>query len=168
MRDKLRDRDKQSIRAFLQANADCLTGRVLDYGCGLRPYRDVVKDAGGDYHGYDRTHFPGSVCGVDFDPDVGGPFDAVICTQVIQYLPEPHFNLSHMHHVLRRDGVLLLTGPTNWPVVEDADLWRFTPFGVEVLLRRAGFRDIAVDPREVFAAERDERWMLGWQAKAVA
>lgn len=141
----IREAERRSIRTFLEANAALLAGRVLDYGCGRQPYRDVVEAAGGDYYGFDRAAFLASTVSEDvgFVPFGGERWDAIVCTQVIQYVPYPSDLLERFEGALGGDadpvGALLLTYPTTWPVVEDADLWRFTPAGIETLLDRAHF-----------------------------
>jgi SAM-dependent methyltransferase len=96
-----------------------------------------------------------------------GQFDTVICTQVLQYVDDPVTALEHMRYHLRDGGWLLLTGPTNWPVVEDTDKWRFTLHGAVLILLRAGFRNTTVEPRADVKFE-GERWSLGWQASGQA
>lgn len=160
----MRERDGASIRSFLEANAADLTGRVLDFGAGRQPYRELVS---GEYVPFDGRDFPGSLAAEDTDI-IRGSFDAIICTQVLQYVPHPQDTLAALLWSLNPGGVLLMTGPTNWPIVERDDLWRFTPKGIEALLRHVGFRDWHVEARESFQAETDSRWIIGWQARAVA
>lgn len=151
----LRELESASIRAFVQSAADegYLSGRVLDYGCGKQPYRDIVEVAGGSYYGYDMAEFPANVSGADvgeyeeawFSDDA---FDAILCTQVIQYVPLWRWGQQHtiptifaawQREVLAPEGHLVMTYPTNWPEVEPEDLHRFTKAGMERLLTEAGF-----------------------------
>lgn len=163
----LRDRDGASIRAYLDANADLLTGRVLDYGSGRQPYRDIVESAGGAYVPFDSPDFPASLAELR-EPLPRGRFDACIITQIVQYLPDPVATLTTVRNLMLIDAPLLMTGPTNWPLVERLDLWRFTPAGITLVLERAGFSEIEAEERETFAAEADRRWALGFQVKARA
>jgi hypothetical protein len=153
--DPLRDAEARSIREFVQRAADegYLSGRVLDYGCGKQPYRDIVEDVG-TYFGYDQTEFAGNVSGEDigdFDLPWEKPWKALLCTQVLQYVREPGGLLSHLfEHILGRGGHLVLTYPTNWPEVEPDDLHRFTKAGMERLLTEAGFTIVRHDLRHSF------------------
>ena len=144
----LRDYERESIRAFVQKAADAgyLSGRVLDYGCGRQPYRDIVEAAGGDYQAFDAPEHPGNVGGERYTPNMPHVFDAVLCTQVLQYVPQPFQALRHMRSNMVElnvpkpyDRHLVLTYPTNWPEVEPEDLHRFTKAGMERLLTEAGF-----------------------------
>lgn len=167
----LREEEARSIRAFVQLAADegHLSGNVLDYGCGQQPYRDIVETAGGEYAPYDRVDFPGSVASQDYGAagvvgDWGGEerddsplwtdWDAILCTQVIQYHRYPDAMLNDMRGALQEaHGHVVLTYPTNWPEVEPVDLWRFTKFGMTTLLEAAGFEIIRHDWRHGFRHE---------------
>lgn len=142
----LRDLERDSIRAFVQqaASEGYLSGRVLDYGCGQQPYRDIVEAAGGEYSPFDRLDHPANVSGRDYggDADWHGSYDAVLCTQVVQYVADVPDFFSEIRYALdnvNRSRWLVLTYPTNWPEVEPEDLHRFTKAGMERLLTEAGF-----------------------------
>ena len=155
----LREVEAESIRRFVESCAEHFTGRVLDYGCGQQPYRDIVEQAGGDYYGFDRLAFGGNVSGADigsYDHFGHHRFaDAILCTQVLQYVP-PEDIISRdergafglldtfagklgSYSARPRGGALVLTYPTHWPEVEEADLHRFTKAGMTRLLVDAGF-----------------------------
>lgn len=130
--------ERNSIRSFIVSSAKYLSGDVLDYGCGAQPYEALVP---GRYHSWDDPHHPAFVAGGEITED--NPFergwDAILCTQVIEYVPEPFDLLQGLHGMLVTGGHLVITYPTNWPEVEDADLHRFTKTGMERLLRLSGF-----------------------------
>jgi hypothetical protein len=162
----LRKLESESIRDFLWSESTRLTGRVLDFGAGKQPYRDLVDKAGGEYVPWDDPAFPASVAESKLAYPTG-MFETVICTQVLQYVDNPVTTLNYLRHFLKTGGWLLITGPTNWPVVEAEDMWRFTTTGMSVLLHRAGFKDTTVKPRAAVVFE-GERWSLGWEAVAQA
>lgn len=169
-RDTIRDVERASIFKFVASCADQLTGRVLDYGCGLQPYREIVEAAGGDYVGYDRAAFPANVSGRDVgEASLGDWHDAVVCTQVAQYWPDPYYELAvQISNRLRpRHGHLILTYPTCWDEVEPDDLWRFTRAGMERLLARAGF-EVLRHERRAEVAVGGFRFPLGYGVLARA
>ena len=155
----LRTIERESIRAFVQSAADdgYLDGRVLDYGCGKQPYRDIVEAADGEYVGFDREFFPGNVSAEDIgsldkeSPEEGTGFNAILCTQVVQYIPMAEFPagefLSFLKWLIVDHGYLVMTYPTNWPEVEPEDLHRFTKAGMERLLTEAGFEIVRHEQR---------------------
>lgn len=163
----LRKVETASLRRFVESCSELLVGRVLDFGAGRMPYRDVVEQAGGDYLPFDRQRFPGSVAEGDIGHlDARTGYDAILCTQVIQYVPEVPPFLAGLRYLLPSRGTLVLTGPTNWPVVERQDLCRFTPAGITRLLSAAGFEVVRCDPRVTVEAA-GASFLLGFGAVAV-
>lgn len=114
---------------------------VLDVGCGHKPYRECFGDV--CYLGMDFTtddsspDFLGNACMI---PICTGAVDIVLCTQVIEHVPEPEEMLREFHRVLRPGGSLILTGPMYWPLHEEPyDFYRFTKYGFMHLLKKSGF-----------------------------
>ncbi len=167
----VRDLERESIRLFLHEHGHLFKGaRVLDYGCGSAPYRGLIESAGGIYTGYDSPSHGGHVIGettVGIEYVATHEYDVIVATQVLQYVSCPEDELSFVRTRIPDDGVLLMTGPTNWPVVERDDLWRFTPAGVEALLYRTRFSRVSVMERAHVRFE-GERWPIGWKAVARA
>lgn len=148
----LRDYERETIRRFVQSVADegFFRGQVLDYGSGKEPYRGIVEAAGAEYVPYDRATFGGAVNGTDVGEKPLHP-DVVLCTQVIQYVHFPQDTVREWKALLRESnhGHLVLSWPTNWPEVEDADLWRFTKAGMRRMLEAAGFEILSCERRGV-------------------
>ena len=137
--DLVRDAEKASILQFLHNHRNYLHGRVLDYGCGAQPYRSLVESTGAEYIGVDEG------TGLEYGMDASTPkFDAILCTQVLQYIPAPSLLLCRFGFFLRPSGHLILTYPTNWDEVPNDryganfDRHRFTKLGMEELLPKAG------------------------------
>lgn len=164
----LRDIERGSIREFLERESGRFDGaRVLDYGCGAQPYRNLIEEAGGIYTGYDDPAHAGFVvhddpASVTDDLFQGELWDVIVCTQVIQFAG-PMTLFRGLRQLLTENGTLLLTGPTNWPLVEQDDLWRFTVTGVLRTLHDAGWRDCEADYRASVSFE-GENWPIGWWA----
>lgn len=88
-------------------------GRLLDVGCGAKPYRCFAPRAAA-YIGIDVL--PGPEVDHVITPSgpwplVDGEFDTVVCTQVLEHVVSVEHVLAECRRVLRRDGTLLCTVP---------------------------------------------------------
>src|ERR1700741_3490937 len=102
--------------------------RVLDIGCGHKPYQDFFTNC--SYFGLDwgAEHSSPDIIGDAMNLPIGSEsVDIVFSTQVIEHLPRPQLLVNESARVLRRDGYLILTGPQYWPLHEEPnDFYRFT------------------------------------------
>lgn len=121
--------------------------RVLDLGCGERPYADLFGAA--RCIGIDRGTTgarPDIVADAQQLPLAGGCIDLVFCSQVLEHVTDPAALLAECARVLRPGGALVLSAPFWWPLHEEPhDHWRFTRHGLAVLARRAGLRPGAIN-----------------------
>ncbi len=126
-----------------------ISGRVLDVGCGSRPYETLFVV--NEYVGLELdtpenrknknadVFYDGSVL-----PFEAGHFDAVICNQVLEHVFEPDVFLSELSRVLKPGGRLLLTVPFVWDEHEQPrDFGRYSSFGLAALLRKHYFEVLA-------------------------
>jgi SAM-dependent methyltransferase len=135
-RDAIRVMERVSIRAYMERWKHLLHGRVLDFGAGSQPYRDLL-DGQAQYVPFD----PGMTGGREISAALPTPFfDTVMCNQVFQYLVNPEEKVAWFAEILNPGGHLVLTYATNWPEVEESDLHRHTKAGMEHLLRHGDFK----------------------------
>ena len=135
-------------RAYVQEAAGRYgRGRVLDAGCGRRPYAEFYSD----YTGleFDRARYadaPADVWGSGMElPFRDKAFATVFSSQVLEHVPEPWRMVAEMARVLEPGGHLILTAPHIWGLHEvPQDYFRFTCYGLEHLARRAGLQPIEV------------------------
>lgn len=127
-----------------------LRGRVVDVGCGQKPYRGLFHPSVTEYVGVDRAS-PGAAPDVVADahalPFADGAFDAGVSFQVFEHLESPARCLAELARVVRPGGDLVLTVPGVWPAHEvPHDYWRFTRYGLEALARNAGLEVVELTP----------------------
>ncbi len=120
------------------SEADYLTGRVLDYGAGRAPFRDLVK---GKHISYDKQYV--RTIDAPDDEDLIGPFDAILCTDVMQSFADPIAALAMLIGWLKPNGRLVLTYRTNG-VEEAEDLRRYTEAGMASILSKFAVLDLMV------------------------
>ncbi len=127
-------------------HAHYLSGRVLDVGCGDRPYRRFISCE--DYTGLDACEKvrPDVIAKSESLPFEDGRFDSAVCTEVLEHVRDPRKSLSEIRRVLKSGGTLYLTAPQAWGLhYEPDDYWRFTRYGLAHLLEISGFEVICVE-----------------------
>ncbi len=137
----------RDLREVLGAEA---RGRLLDVGCGARPYQPLLPEPVRSF-GVDAAPAAGTRADAWGQaaalPFADGAFDTVLCTQVLEHVPDPAAALAEMARVLAPGGRLILTAPQSWSLHEEPhDYWRFTRYGLAQLCRAAGLA-----PRRVVA-----------------
>lgn len=147
--------ERDSIVRFIAREARSIPAgaRVLDVGAGDAPYRElfrhveyVTTDWSESVH--DDAVASDVIASADALPLASESFDVVVSTQVLEHVPEPQRVLAELYRVVRPGGTLLLTAPLAWEIHEAPyDFYRYTRFGLEHLLRSAGFAELAVVER---------------------
>jgi SAM-dependent methyltransferase len=90
-----------------------LDGRVLDVGCGSKPYKSWFRQVP-EYVGLDV--FPGSEVDVVVSPNESWPladeyFDVLLSSQVLEHVEHLELTLAEMSRVLKRGGVMVMSFP---------------------------------------------------------
>ena len=117
---------------------------VLDVGGRIQPYRVLLP--GIRYLAIDLQVTPlvDVVANAERIPFCKQEFDLVLCTQMLEYVPDPDLVLSEIYRVLKPGGRLLLSVPTVFPRDADEDRWRFLPAGIRQLL--SAFSEVEIVP----------------------
>ena len=125
-------------------------GRLLDVGCGDKPYEHLFLPYVREYLGveHEATFAATSASArggavVRYDgkrlPFEDESFDTVLSVQVLEHTPDPAALLAEMARVLRGDGVLILSAPFSFRLHEEPhDYFRFSPHGLRKLCDDAG------------------------------
>ena len=119
---------------------------MLDAGAGRAQYRGLFAHA----H-YETADFlavkgkkyarPDYVCDLAAIPVADARFDHVVCTQVLEHLPEPQRVIEELGRVLKPGGTLWLSAPLFYAEHERPyDFFRYTRFGLRQLLEGARLR----------------------------
>lgn len=134
-----------------------LTGRMLDIGCGTKPYSEILYPFISEHIGLDREspfNDRAEVDVVGMADDIPLPaesFDSVLCAAVLEHLPEPEAALRECHRVLRPGGVALYTVPMIWHLHGIPwDYYRFTRYGLDHIFRKTGFDVVEIKPLSGF------------------
>jgi SAM-dependent methyltransferase len=136
---------RKALRAEVAAIAPRIKGRLLDIGCGQKPYRalfDVEEYVGLEIDRLDNRRTKAADYFYDGRtmPFPDASFDVSLCNQVLEHVFEPTAFLAEIRRVLRPGGQLLLTVPFVWDEHEQPwDYARYTTFGLLHLLEKSGF-----------------------------
>jgi len=117
---------------------------VLDVGGRIQPYRSLLDGRLRRYLAVDLRQTPlvHVIARGEHLPLKENHFDLVLCTQVLEYVPELRQMLAEIHRVLKPGGRLLLSVPAMFPADSEQDLWRFTPGSLRLLL--SAFRNVEI------------------------
>jgi len=165
------DRRYRSLARNVARHLPISEGRCLDAGCGeglvsfaISAGRPGVTLCGTDISATRLARAASRVTASRFVagdllslPWRDGSFDAVVCCEVLEHLPEPGAAVRELYRVVKEHGVLLVTVPDRqrlkWSVCpqcgtkvyKDGHLRSFTPEDVRDLLEPGG-SDIRVVP----------------------
>ena len=123
-----------------------LTGKLLDFGCGTKPYKACFKVD--EYIGidYENEGHPHDAEPIDYFydgehlPFKDAEFDSVFSSEAVEHV----FNLPHIlceiHRVMKPGGKLLITCPFVWNEHETPnDYARYTLYALRDLLQNCGY-----------------------------
>lgn len=136
-------------RVLMPAIKTHLCGRCLDAGAGRTAYAAVIRDAAEEYISLDiKPHSDldaiGSLLNAPFKRE---SFDSAFCSQVLEHVPDPERALREIHACLQPGGTLIVSVPhLAYLHNEPHDYFRFTKHGLRVILERAGFETVAIEP----------------------
>jgi SAM-dependent methyltransferase len=133
---------------------------VLDAGAGSCPYKPLFAHcnyktqdfvslsdeqlSGGKYGQIDY------VCDIAAMPVEDAYFDCILCTEVLEHVPEPTKVIEEFARILKQGGKLILTAPLGSGIHQEPFHFYggYTPFWYEHFLSKAKFTDISVKENE--------------------
>ena len=124
--------------------------RVLDVGCGQKPYEPLFAPYAASYIGIDpvenpRAELRGSVEAI---PVEDASFDVVLCNQVLEHCDDPTLAVRELYRVTASRGRVLASTHGVMPYhPSPTDYWRWTHAGLEKLfVDSAAWASVRVTP----------------------
>jgi SAM-dependent methyltransferase len=153
------DLEWQSLAAAMERAAPYARGRLLDVGCGEKPWQALLAPRVSEHLGVeyaDTLH--GSLNARDARADVvyagdrmpfeDASFDTVLSNQVLEHVPDPRALWADMVRVLRPGGNLIVTVPFSFRIhAAPHDYWRFTSYALRELCREHALEVEMLEPR---------------------
>jgi SAM-dependent methyltransferase len=138
---------RRNLYVNIREYATELSGKILDVGCGKKPYQHLFNKATQyigmdiDNPGHDHStenidvYYDGKVF-----PFQDRSFDAVLTNQVFEHVFNPEDFMKEIFRVLKPGGKLLITVPFVWDEHEQPnDFGRYSSFGLSHVLEKNGF-----------------------------
>jgi SAM-dependent methyltransferase len=132
--------DLRRVSSYLQP-----AERVLDLGSGTAPYAPLFAHR--NYVTADLFADSDVRCDAAALPFADKAFDLVLCTEVLEHVPNPDATLHEIRRTMRANGALVLTTPLTWGVHAPQDYHRWTESGLRQLLARHEFKVVELRPR---------------------
>ncbi len=169
-------KNQETVTNFNQRNRDAWveqiaarlpTGtRILDIGAGQCRYRPLFRHC--QYQAQDFAAYEGTgsgslreswsysqldyVCDAAAIPVEDGSFDAILCTEVLEHVPEPILVLKEIGRILRLGGHAFITAPLGSGLHQQPYHFYggFTPYFYRHFLARSGMEVISIEPNGHF------------------
>lgn len=131
----------------IKSYAKELNGKLLDFGCGSKPYRELFSVS--EYIGVDIevSGHPHDNENIDFYydgktlPFKDNEFDSVFSSEVFEHIFNLDEIINELYRVLKPGGKILITVPLVWDEHEAPyDFGRYTSYGLSHLLETSGFK----------------------------
>jgi SAM-dependent methyltransferase len=158
---------RRGLYRGIKRHADKLQGRLLDFGCGRKPYRDLFQveeyigvdiEVSGHSHENEQidVYYDGKTI-----PFPNAYFDSLFCSEVFEHV----FNLDEIvpevNRVLKPGALALITVPFVWDEHEvPYDFGRYSAFGIRHVLEKHGFEVLEHEKSTHFIEVLFQLWNL--------
>ena len=136
---------RREIFSFLESNSNFLSGKLLDFGCGSKPYEKLFKNS----NNYVGVEVSGNKENLKSDiyyngialPFADNTFDSILCTEVLEHVEQLDDVMIELYRVLKPGGRMIVTSP--FICIEHEmpyDFRRFTTNGLINLMKKNNFK----------------------------
>jgi SAM-dependent methyltransferase len=158
---------RKGLREKIYLFSSALNGKLMDFGCGSKPYKSFFKVdeyVGVDFYNEGHPHDNEQI-DIFYDgkklPFGDNEFDSVLCSEVFEHI----FNLSdilvEISRVMKSGGKILITCPFVWNEHEAPnDYARYSQFALKDVLKKTGFEIIEFSKSGNFVSTIVQLWVL--------
>ncbi len=145
------------LGSAIKKNQYLVNGKVLDIGCGKKPYQKLFKNVD-TMIGTNSEDYYSNLDKLPSDTDVicndgtklpfeNESFDSVLNFQVLPVFKDMHEFFKEINRVLKPKGYLFLSSDFLYPIWNAPDnYWRTTEYGLKLLAEQNGFTSIKAVP----------------------
>jgi SAM-dependent methyltransferase len=124
-------------------------GKVLDIGCGNKPYESLFSNRATGYTGCDVVQSDRNkvdvICEATALAFPDAQFDTVFSTQVIEHVNDPFKMMQEANRVLKPDGLVIVSAPFCWELHEEPyDFYRYSKYGLKAMFEQKGFEALEI------------------------
>ena len=148
---------RKAILNAVKINIKNFKGDLLDVGCGIMPYRELILQENKTVTSYTGLDFENPIYS-EYElikPDIfwdgktiplnGNTIDTIIATELFEHCANPEDLMKEMGRVLKPGGTLFFTVPFLWYLhLTPNDEYRYTPFSLKRHLVNAGYNSINI------------------------
>ena len=137
----VRQPERVLLRNQIKLLAPINPGKTLDVGGGNGyRYRGYFNTTDFQSLDIDSESHPDILASAEEIPMMTNSIDTILSSQMLEHVINPLKCLKEINRVLKTGGTLIITVPqSNEMHSEPHDYWRFTKFGMLLLLSQAGF-----------------------------
>jgi SAM-dependent methyltransferase len=149
---------RKNILNSIMESLHTFNGDILDVGCGIMPYKEIILKNNKNITSYKGLDFESPVNNqyslvkpdIFWDGEIipleNNSINTIIATEVFEHCPEPEKVMKEMFRVLKKGGLIFFTVPFFWYLhLVPFDEYRYTPFSLKRHLANAGFINIELN-----------------------
>ncbi len=139
--------NRRAIYKGIKEQSKKLSGDLLDFGCGTKPYKDLFNTR--SYIGIDLMsntghNLPTNEIDVFYDgkkiPFENDRFDSIYSSEVFEHVFNLNEILLDINRVHKKEGLFLISMPFVWPEHEmPNDFGRYTSSGIKSVLKNCNY-----------------------------
>jgi SAM-dependent methyltransferase len=147
------------VRAMRYAAQKYARGKMIDVGCGCKPYQSIFQPYVDTYFGIDYPPTAAMHYGDETKADLfvdctdtkleANSYDTILSTQVIEHIYNTEKYIDECYRILKKGGIGIFTIPFLWQChAEPFDYYRFTRYSIYKLFYEKAFEILELKPLE--------------------
>ncbi len=155
---------RNGLKNEIKNNSYHINGKVLDFGCGSKPYKSFFNST--EYIGID-IDIPQNKENENIDfiydgisiPFPDEYFDSIFSSEVFEHIFDLDVIMKELNRVLKKTGKILVTVPFIWDEhAYPSDFGRYTSYGIKHVFEKSGFSVIKISKTTNYIETLFQMW----------